>query len=79
MRTIMGQPTRAEQVETKREPEPLISLEQTALCFGLRRSWLYKQTQGRRIPFYKVGHYCMFRRSEVEAFLQQRRIEPQDV
>jgi excisionase family DNA binding protein len=57
-------------------PEPLVSLEQTAEFFGLRKSWLYKQTQARSIPFYKVGHYCMFRLSEVEAYLQSRRVEP---
>jgi excisionase family DNA binding protein len=53
-----------------------VSLEDTARLLGLPKSWLYKQTGARQIPFSKVGHYCMFRLSEVEAYLQSRRVEP---
>lgn len=31
--------------------EPLLSLEQTAEYFVLRKSWFSKQTQGRATPF----------------------------
>ena len=57
--------------------EPFVSVAQLAAHLGLPKSWVYKQTQARAIPFYKVGHYCMFRLSEVEAFLQSRRVDPQ--
>jgi excisionase family DNA binding protein len=56
--------------------EPFLSVAQLAEHLGLPKSWVYKQTQARSIPFYKPGHYCLFRLSEVEAWLQQHRIDP---
>jgi excisionase family DNA binding protein len=58
-------------------PEPFVSVAELAAHLGLPKSWVYKQTQAHAIPFYKVGHYCMFRLSEIEEFLQSRRVDPQ--
>ena len=59
------------------QPEPFVGIDEIVSQFGLRKSWVYKRTQTRTIPFYKVGRYCYFRPSEIEAYLQQRRFEPE--
>jgi excisionase family DNA binding protein len=54
-----------------------VSVAELAAHLGVRKSWVYKQTQARAIPFYKPGRYWLFRLSEVEAWLQERRVEPE--
>ncbi len=38
-------------------------------------SWIYQQVHNRKIPFYKVGKYTRFKRSEIEAWLTQQKCE----
>jgi excisionase family DNA binding protein len=53
-----------------------VSVAELAEHLGLRKSWVYKQVQARAIPFYKLGHYVVFRLSEVEEWLSSRRVAP---
>jgi excisionase family DNA binding protein len=62
--------------EPAASPEPFISVAQVAAHLGLPKSWVYKQVAARAIPFYKLGHYVCFRLSEVEEWLESRRVEP---
>jgi excisionase family DNA binding protein len=59
-----------------KHPESFISVKEVAKLLGRQPSWVYKQAEARRIPYYKVGHYLMFRLSEVEAYVQRCRVEP---
>jgi predicted DNA-binding transcriptional regulator AlpA len=72
----MDRTAMSSQLRLSGPPEPLVSVAQLAEHYGWAKSWIYKQTQAQGIPFYKVGHYCMFRVSEIEEWLQGRRVEP---
>ena len=42
------------------------------------RSWVYKQAEARRIPYYKVGHYLRFDPADISAYVRRNRIELAD-
>lgn len=48
----------------------ILTLEETMLYTGLKKSYLYKLTSNRAIPHYKPnGKNCFFRRDELDAWL----------
>ncbi len=36
-------------------------------------SWIYQQVHARTIPFYKVGKYVRFKRSEISTWVEQNK------
>ncbi len=53
--------------------EGLIGIEEVAGFLCVKVSWLYEQVRLGRVPSYRVGTFCRFRMSELEAWLQERR------
>lgn len=53
--------------------ERLIEIKDLADRTNLPRSWWYARTAAKEVPFYKLGKYCRFKWSEVEAWLEARR------
>lgn len=48
----------------------ILTLDETVLYTGLKKSYLYKLTSNRAIPHYKPsGKFCFFRREELDAWL----------
>lgn len=58
------------------EHEKLDDVKETAAWTGLPTSWWYAAVAARRVPFYKVGKYVKFRRSEIQAWLEAQRQGP---
>ncbi len=53
--------------------ESLIGIEEVAGFLCVKVSCLYEQVRLGRVPSYRVGTFCRFRMSELEAWLQERR------
>ncbi len=53
-------------------------LDMTALAEYLKvnKSWIYKRTKQFEIPFIKKGKYCLFRKSDIDAWLNKDSIKP---
>lgn len=52
----------------------VLTAEETARYMGIKKSYLYKLTMNREIPYYKpFGKMCYFNRLELEAWLQKNR------
>lgn len=64
---------RIERVATLAAKEAL-SLDDVALVFDLKKSFLYSLVHNKRIPYYKVGRLTFFRKVEVENFLLKDRV-----
>jgi excisionase family DNA binding protein len=58
------------------EQEKLDGIRETASWTGLPPSWWYAAVAAKRVPFYKIGKYVKFRRSEIQAWLEQQRQGP---
>ena len=67
----------AEGSKTTKQVEPLDSVVTIAEFLGMKRSWVYAQTAAKTgMPFFKLGNYIRFRRSEVTAWLEKQRSSP---
>ena len=57
------------------ESEGLIGIEEAAAFLSVKVSWLYEQVRQKpsRVPSYRIGKFRRFRRSELEAWLAERR------
>ena len=49
----------------------ILTVNDLCLLYGMKRSFLYKLTSGREIPFYRRAKTIYFKRDEVEAWLTQ--------
>ena len=55
----------------------MLTLDEASQYLGMNKSYLYKLTSSRKIPFYKpLGKMCYFNREELEEWLQKIRITP---
>ena len=67
----------AAQLEFKNKT--MLTAEEAASYLGISKSYLYKLTMRRSIPFYKPeGKLVYFRRDELEAWLCRNRVATQD-
>ncbi len=57
-------------------PEKLVSIEEAADFFSVKKSFLYEQCRLKKIPSYRVGKFRRFRISELEVYLQGQRDGP---
>ncbi len=53
------------------EQERLIDINEMASILGVKRSWLYRRTWKKKIPYIKVGKYVRFDKKEVIEFLRK--------
>lgn len=56
--------------------DPPLSIEQAAAYLNVEIRWMRRAVFERRLPYYKVGRYLRFRRRDLEAFLQDGRVDP---
>lgn len=57
--------------------DTLLTVEECAAYLRVEPGWIYKRTQGKEIPYVKLGRFCMFKRSEVDAWIQREGRVPQ--
>ena len=50
--------------------------EEAASFLGMSEAWIRKAVHLRTLPFIKIGRAVRFKRSDLEAFLDAKRIEP---
>jgi len=54
--------------------EPL-NIDQAARFLGLKKGTLYNMISRKAIPYYKVGSRVLFRRSDLEAWFESKRVK----
>lgn len=60
------------------EPTEYLTPKQLAKLIGRAEGTLGNDRYLRRgIPYIKIGHKCLYRRSDVEAYLDKHRIDPE--
>jgi excisionase family DNA binding protein len=50
------------------DKEPFFTVSTLSEHLGVKESWIYQQVHARKIPYYKVGKYVRFKRSEITAW-----------
>lgn len=57
----------------------VLTFEEASCYTGLSKSWLYKLTSTKQVPYYKpCGKLCFFDRCELEQWIMKNRIVPDD-
>jgi excisionase family DNA binding protein len=64
--------------EQGKRAEPLIDARVAGRLLGVPHTWVLAQARAGRIPHHRLGHYVRFSRSDLETWLQQTRLGPQD-
>ena len=49
--------------------EKLMTVQDVADFLAVPKRWVYEKTRFNQIPVCRVGHYCRFRRSDIEQWL----------
>src|SRR5215216_3622253 len=67
---------REEVIATNATEEVLYSLSETARMFGVSERTLHRWMREGQLPVYRLGRQLRFRKSDIEAFLEERREVP---
>lgn len=49
--------------------EKLLTVEEIAAMLQVPKTWIYRKTFERKIPFVKIGKYLRFRESEIITYI----------
>lgn len=58
----------------KNAADEVFSVEDLMAYLGVKRCWVHKRTSQKEIPYYKVGQYLRFRRSEIDVWFKGYRV-----
>lgn len=53
----------------------MISIQELAAYLNIKISTLYAWVHSRQIPYYKVGRLVKFRKSEIDEWLERRKVK----
>lgn len=56
----------------------LLTLEEVIQWLKTSKTTIYRLVQRRQIPFYRIARSLRFKKEDVEAFIQERRVETID-
>ncbi len=56
--------------------DAILDMNALALYLKVNKSWIYKRTKQYEIPFIKKGKYCLFRKSDIDAWLNKDAVKP---
>jgi excisionase family DNA binding protein len=56
-----------------------LTIDELSQYLGIKKSNLYAKVERREIPFYRFGRLIMFKKEEVDAFMEKCRVECFDV
>lgn len=59
-----------------READAILDVKGLASYLHVDENWIYQRTRKQEIPFIKKGKYCLFRRSDIDAWLNMDAIKP---
>jgi excisionase family DNA binding protein len=60
-----------ERIRELRTVDRLLTAEEVAEQLGMRTDWVWAQARAGRIPHVRLGRYCRFRASAIEAWLNE--------
>lgn len=60
----------------KRGDDSIFSVNELAAYLRVDENWIYQRTRKHKIPFIKKGKYCLFRKSIIDAWLNQDAVKP---
>jgi excisionase family DNA binding protein len=53
--------------------EPLLDADAVATLLAVKPSWVYEAVRSKRIPYLRIGRHIRFQRSDIEAWVAERR------
>lgn len=56
--------------------ETIFDVEGLSQYLKVGRSWIYQQTSLKNIPYFKVGKYPRFKKSEIDTWINKKSIMP---
>jgi excisionase family DNA binding protein len=60
----------------KHNEDAILDVKGLASYLNCDENWIYQRTRTHEIPFIKKGKYCLFRKSAIDAWLNQDAIKP---
>jgi len=63
-------------VKGKYDDDSILNVRALAEYVKVDENWIYQKTRKHEIPFIKKGKYCLFRKSVIDAWLNQDAIKP---
>lgn len=60
----------------KRGDDFILDVKGLAEYIKVDENWIYQRTRKHEIPFIKKGKYCLFRKSTIDAWLNQDAVKP---
>lgn len=54
------------------DPQQLLSVEDLCQLWGVKKSWIYDEVETKRLPVVRLGRQLRFRRSALDAYLDQQ-------
>lgn len=69
-------PAMVKRAGAAQQDDALMNIAELAQYMKVDESWIYTRTGQQRIPFIKKGKYLLFRRSEIDKWLQQDAVKP---
>jgi excisionase family DNA binding protein len=56
-----------------------LNIDELSQYLGVKKSNLYSKVERKEIPFYRFGRLIMFKKDEVDTFMQKYRVEIPDI
>ena len=56
--------------------DTIFNLKELSEYIKLPESWIYRQTSDRTIPFIKAGRYVLFKKTEIDKWLEEKSVNP---
>lgn len=60
----------------KRDNDTILDVKSLASYLHVNENWIYQRTRKHEIPFIKKGKYLLFRKSAIDAWLNQDAVKP---
>lgn len=54
----------------KEQDDPIFTIDELKVYLRVPKGWLYERTRLREIPFFKMGKFIRFRKSEIDAWIK---------
>ena len=58
------------------ETREILNADQASEYLGLKKELIYKLTHTKKIPFYKPTGHILFRKSELDEWVNESRVQP---
>lgn len=60
----------------QQEEDTIFDVEGLSAYLKVDKNWIYQRTRKHEIPFIKKGKYCLFRKSVIDAWMNQDAVKP---